>query len=56
LHRRRVADSAREGERIGVKSEVHDIELSVVNSYKDATVGRLYKGVQGLVRPQRSPT
>jgi len=50
LHAAEVADSAREGERIGVKSEVHDIDMSGVNSYKDATVGRLYKGVQGLVK------
>jgi dihydrolipoamide dehydrogenase len=50
LHAAEVADSAREGERIGVKSEVHDIDMSGVNSYKDATIGRLYKGVQGLVK------
>jgi len=50
LHAAEVADSAREGERIGIKSEVHDIDMSGVNSYKDATVGRLYKGVQGLVK------
>jgi dihydrolipoamide dehydrogenase len=50
LHAAEVADSAREGERIGVKSEVHDIDMTGVNSYKDATIGRLYKGVQGLVK------
>jgi dihydrolipoamide dehydrogenase len=50
LHAAEVADLAREGQRIGVKSEVHDIDMSGVNSYKDATVGRLYKGVQGLVK------
>ena len=49
LHVADVADSAREGERIGVKSEVHDIDMSAVNSYKDSTVARLYKGLQGLV-------
>jgi dihydrolipoamide dehydrogenase len=50
LHAAEVADLAREGQRIGVKSEVHDIDMSGVNSYKDATIGRLYKGVQGLVK------
>ena len=50
LHAAEVADFAREGERIGVKSEVHDIDMAGVNSYKDAVVARLYKGVQGLVR------
>jgi dihydrolipoamide dehydrogenase len=50
LHAAEVADYARDGERIGVKSEVHDIDMSGVNSYKDATVAKLYKGVQGLVK------
>jgi dihydrolipoamide dehydrogenase len=54
LHAAEVADMAREGESIGVKSEVHDIDMSGVNSYKDATVARLYKGTQGLVKAAKT--
>ena len=49
LHAAEVADSAREGAHIGVKSEVHSIDMSAVNAYANTTVGRLYKGLQGLV-------
>lgn len=50
LHAGEVADAAREGERIGVRSTVEGIDMAGVNSYKDGVVARLYKGLQGLVR------
>ena len=50
LHAAEVADAAREGDQIGVKSSVAGIDMAGVNAYKDSVVGRLYKGLQGLVR------
>ncbi len=49
LHAAEVADAAREGDQIGIKSSVAGIDMAGVNAYKDSVVGRLYKGLQGLV-------
>ena len=50
LHAAEVADTAREGENFGVHSTFNGIDMSKVNSYKDGVIGRLYKGLQGLVK------
>ena len=50
LHAAEVADAARDGEKIGVKSSLEGIEMSGVNTYKDSVVSRLYKGLTGLVK------
>ncbi len=49
LHAAEVADSAREGEQFGVKTTFESVDMTGVNRYKDGVVGRLYKGLQGLV-------
>ncbi|GLZ53295.1 dihydrolipoyl dehydrogenase [Actinomycetospora sp. NBRC 106378] len=53
LHAAEVADNAREGEQIGVKSSLSGIDMSGVNSYKDGVVAKLYKGLQGLVKSRK---
>ena len=53
LHAAEVADAAREGDKIGVKSSLAGIDMDGVNAYKDGVVGRLYKGLQGLVRSRK---
>ena len=50
LHAAEVADVAREGESVGVHSTFNGIDMTKVNSYKDGVIGRLYKGLQGLVK------
>lgn len=50
LHAAEVADSAREGEKVGVKTSLTGIDMAGVNAYKDGVVARLYKGLQGLVK------
>ena len=50
LHAAEVADTAREGQHFGVKTTFESVDMAGVNSYKDGVVGRLYKGLQGLVR------
>ncbi|HRW19036.1 MAG TPA: dihydrolipoyl dehydrogenase [Dermatophilaceae bacterium] len=49
LHAAEVADTAREGARFGVHSSVESIDLAGVQAYQQGVVGRLYKGLQGLV-------
>lgn len=53
LHAAEVADSAREGEKVGVRSTLSGIDMAGVNSYKDGVVSRLYKGLQGLVKSRK---
>ena len=56
LHAAEVADLAREGQQFGIKSTLEGIDMSGVNSYKDGVVGRLYKGLQGLIKASRNIT
>jgi dihydrolipoamide dehydrogenase len=53
LHAAEVADAAREGDKIGVKSSLAGIDMAGVNAYKDGVVARLYKGLQGLVKSRK---
>ncbi len=53
LHAAEVADAAREGEKVGVRSSVDGIDVAAVNSYKDGVVGRLFKGLTGLVASRK---
>ena len=54
LHAAEVADTAREGEQFGVKTTFESVDMMGVNAYKDGVVGRLYKGLQGLVKSSKS--
>jgi dihydrolipoamide dehydrogenase len=53
LHAAEVADAAREGDKIGVKSSLSGIDMVGVNGYKDGVVSKLYKGLQGLVKSRK---
>ena len=50
LHAAEVADSARESDHFGVLATFEGIDMAKVNAYRDGVVGRLYKGLQGLVK------
>lgn len=50
LHAAEVADAARESERFGVRASFDGIDMPALHAYKDGVVGRLYKGLQGLVK------
>lgn len=56
LHAAEVADTAREGEKYGVHSTFNGIDMTKVNEYKDGVIGRLYKGLQGLVKSRENIT
>ncbi|GGJ84765.1 dihydrolipoyl dehydrogenase [Pilimelia anulata] len=49
LHAAEVADQTRESAEFGVQAELTGIDMKGVNSYKDGVVGRLYKGLTGLL-------
>jgi dihydrolipoamide dehydrogenase len=49
LHAAEVADSAREASRFGVNATLDGIDMASVNAYKDKVVGRLFKGLTGLI-------
>lgn len=53
LHAAEVADAARDGAKVGVLSQLMGIDMTGVNTYKDGVVGRLYKGLQGLVKSRK---
>lgn len=49
LHAAEVADVTRESERFGVNATLQGIDMERVNAYKDQIIGKLHKGLQGLV-------
>ncbi|HVE96290.1 MAG TPA: dihydrolipoyl dehydrogenase [Pseudonocardiaceae bacterium] len=49
LHAAEVADTARDGHQLGVKTALEGIDMGGVNKYKDGVVARMFKGLQGLV-------
>ena len=50
LHAAEVADSAKESEAYGVRATFEGIDIEKVYGYRDGVIGRLYKGLQGLVK------
>ena len=50
LHAAEVADSARESAAFGVMAAFEGIDMPKVLAYRDGVIGRLYKGLQGLVK------
>ncbi|GAA4599627.1 dihydrolipoamide dehydrogenase [Actinoplanes octamycinicus] len=56
LHAAEIADQTRESEQFGVKADLVGIDMAGVNSYKDGVVGRLYKGLQGLLGHNKNIT
>lgn len=50
LHAAEVADAARESAKFGVRASLDGIDMPALHEYKDSVIGRLYKGLQGLVK------
>ena len=50
LHAAEVADATRESDAFGVKAVFEGIDMPQVNKYRDGVVGRLFKGLQGLIK------
>src|SRR5215210_5100987 len=49
LHAAEIADAARGGAQFGVHASIDKIDLAEVVGYAEGVVGRLYKGLSGLV-------
>ncbi len=49
LHAAEVADAARSGSQLGIHASIDKIDLAEVVRYAEGVVGRLYKGLSGLV-------
>ena len=49
LHAAEIADSARESARFGVHATLDGIDLAAVRRYAESVVGRLHKGLTGLL-------
>ncbi|GGK26795.1 dihydrolipoyl dehydrogenase [Pilimelia terevasa] len=56
LHAAEVADQTRESEQFGVLAELAGIDMKGVNAYKDGVVGRLYKGLTGMLQGNKNIT
>ncbi|MDH6286101.1 dihydrolipoyl dehydrogenase [Rhodococcus opacus] len=50
VHAAEVADTVTHASALGIGATLDGIDFGGVHAYKDATVDRLYKGLQGLVR------
>ncbi|CCH87101.1 Dihydrolipoyl dehydrogenase [Modestobacter italicus] len=53
LHSAEVADTIRESGTFGVLSTFGSIDMAAVHAFKDSVVGRLHKGLQGLVSSRK---
>jgi len=53
LHAAEVADSAREASRFGVRATLDGVDLPAVTAYREGVVGRLHKGLKGLVSSRK---
>ncbi|WP_336922303.1 dihydrolipoyl dehydrogenase [Aquipuribacter sp. SD81] len=53
LHAAEVADSTRDSEHYGVKATLEGVDVPAVTKYREGVVGRLYKGLQGLVKSRK---
>ena len=49
LHAAEIADQARESSNFGVSTTLEGIDVPGVSAYKDKVVGRLWKGLQGII-------
>lgn len=49
LHAAHVADQAREGAKIGVRSSVDGVDLAALQTWQQGVIDRLHKGLTGLV-------
>nr|NLD40119.1 dihydrolipoyl dehydrogenase [Actinomycetales bacterium] len=49
LHAAELAESVHEAGSIGIDLQLGGVDMQKVNEYKDGVVGRLHKGLQGLV-------
>lgn len=50
LHAAEVADAARDSARFGIRATFDSVDVEALHAYSDGVVGRLHKGLTGLVK------
>ena len=50
LHSAEIAEAARHGSRLGLRTSFDGVDVASLHAYKDKVVGQLFKGLTGLVR------
>ena len=50
LHAAEVADQTRDSAKFGITATLEGVDMEAVNTYKDGVVGRLFKGLTGLIK------
>ena len=50
LHAAEIADATRDSGHYGVRATLEGIDVPAVTTYREGVVGRLYKGLQGLIK------
>jgi pyruvate/2-oxoglutarate dehydrogenase complex dihydrolipoamide dehydrogenase (E3) component len=50
LHAAEIADQTRDSQQFGVSATLEGIDMAGVNAYQDKVVGRLFKGLAGLIK------
>ncbi len=53
LHAAEIADATRDSETFGVRATLDGIDVPAVTKYREGVVGKLYKGLQGLVKSRK---
>ena len=53
LHAAEIADRARDGASVGVRSTFDGVDMGGVNGYKDKVVDRLWKGLQSTLTSRK---
>jgi dihydrolipoamide dehydrogenase len=53
LHAAEIADHAKDGASVGVRSTFDGVDMNGVNGYKDKVVDRLWKGLQGTLASRK---
>ena len=53
LHAAEIADHAKDGASVGVRSTFDGVDMDGVNGYKDKVVERLWKGLQGTLSARK---
>jgi dihydrolipoamide dehydrogenase len=53
LHSAEIVDQTKEADKFGIKATFDGVDLGAVHAYKDRVVGRMFKGLSGLVQSRK---
>lgn len=53
LHVAETAESVKEAAKYGIQAALHGVDMSAVTSYREGTISRLHKGLEGLIKKRK---